>query len=52
MKNLFVRITKNLNPTAALESGLIAVGIGVAISAVIGQVGGDLKLLLASAAGF
>lgn len=52
MKSLFVRITKNLTSARALESGLIAVGIGVAISTVIGQVGGDLKLLLASAAGF
>jgi len=52
VKNLFVRITKNLNRASALESGLIAVGVGVAISTVIGQVGGDLKVLLASAAGF
>jgi Flp pilus assembly pilin Flp len=52
VKKLYVRITENLNRAGALESGLIAVGIGVAITTIVGQVGGDLKLLLASAAGF
>lgn len=49
MKNLFVRFTKNLSGVTAIESGLIAVGIGVAIMTVVGQVGTDLKMLLASA---
>ena len=43
MKNLFVRFVKNESGATAIEYGLIAAGISVAIIAVVNGVGGSLK---------
>jgi pilus assembly protein Flp/PilA len=42
MKNLIVRFVKNESGTTAIEYGLIAAGISVAIVAIVQVVGGDL----------
>ena len=48
MKNLFVRFAKDESGATAIEYGLIAAGIGVAIVTVVGQVGTDLNALFGS----
>jgi pilus assembly protein Flp/PilA len=45
MKNLFVRFAKDESGATAIEYGLIAAGIGVAIVTVVGQVGSQLNTL-------
>ena len=45
MKNLIVRFVKNESGATAIEYGLIAAGISVAIIAVVQTVGSDLKLV-------
>jgi pilus assembly protein Flp/PilA len=42
MKNLIVRFVKNESGATAIEYGLIAAGISVAIIAIVQTVGGDL----------
>jgi Flp pilus assembly protein, pilin Flp len=42
MKNLFVRFVKNESGATAIEYGLIAAGISVAIIAVVNLVGTNL----------
>ena len=42
MKNLIVRFVKNESGATAIEYGLIAAGISVAIVAIVQTVGGDL----------
>jgi pilus assembly protein Flp/PilA len=43
MKNLFVRFVKNESGATAIEYGLIAAGISVAIIAVVNGLGSQLK---------
>jgi len=45
MKNLFVRFVKNESGATAIEYGLIAAGISVAIITVVQTVGKDLVLV-------
>jgi pilus assembly protein Flp/PilA len=45
MKMLVVRFAKDDSGATAIEYGLIAAGIGVAIVTVLGQVGGQLNTL-------
>jgi len=45
MKNLVVRFVKDESGATAIEYGLIAAGIGVAIVTVVGGVGDELKVL-------
>ena len=45
MKTLVARFAKDESGATAIEYGLIAAGIGVAIVTVIGQVGGQLNTL-------
>ncbi len=45
MKNLVVRFVKDESGATAIEYGLIAAGIGVAIVTVVGGVGDELKTL-------
>jgi pilus assembly protein Flp/PilA len=45
MKTLVARFAKDESGATAVEYGLIAAGIGVAIVTVIGQVGGQLNTL-------
>ena len=44
MKNLFVRFVKNESGATAIEYGLIAAGISVAIIAVVNGLGSQLKV--------
>lgn len=48
MKNLFVRFAKDESGATAIEYGLIAAGIGVAIVTTVGTVGSDLNTLFTS----
>ena len=48
MKNLFMRFAKDESGATAIEYGLIAAGIGVAIVATVGTVGTDLNTLFGS----
>lgn len=48
MKTLFVRFVENESGATAIEYGLIAAGIGVAIVTVVGQVGDELVTLFES----
>jgi pilus assembly protein Flp/PilA len=50
MKALVARFAKDETGAAAIEYGLIAAGIGVAIASVVGQVGGQLNTLFNSVA--
>jgi pilus assembly protein Flp/PilA len=43
MKNLFVRFVKNESAATAIEYGLIAAGISVAIIAVVNGLGSSLN---------
>jgi pilus assembly protein Flp/PilA len=43
MKNLFVRFAKDESGATAIEYGLIAAGISVAIAVVVGTLGGNLE---------
>ena len=43
MKNLFVRFVKNESGATAIEYGLIAAGISVAIIAVVNGLGSNLN---------
>ena len=43
MKNLFVRFVKDNSGATAIEYGLIAAGISVAIIAVVNGLGSDLN---------
>jgi len=45
MKNLVMRFTKDESGATAIEYGLIAAGIGVAIVATVGGVGSQLNTL-------
>lgn len=45
MKNLVLRFAKNESGATAIEYGLIAAGIGVAIVTVVGQVGSELNTM-------
>lgn len=45
MKNLFARFAKDESGATAIEYGLIAAGIGVAIAATVDLVGGDLNTM-------
>lgn len=45
MKNLVMRFAKDESGATAIEYGLIAAGIGVAIATVVGTVGDDLNTL-------
>lgn len=45
MKNLFTRFTKDESGATAIEYGLIAAGIGVAIIVTVNTVGTDLSAL-------
>ncbi len=45
MKNLLVRFAKDESGATAIEYGLIAAGIGVAIVTVVGSVGDELNTL-------
>jgi len=44
MKNLFVRFVKNESGATAIEYGLIAAGIAVAIIAVVNGLGSQLNV--------
>jgi pilus assembly protein Flp/PilA len=48
MRNLVVRFLKNESGATAIEYGLIAAGIAVAIIAAVNSVGGSLKTTLNS----
>jgi pilus assembly protein Flp/PilA len=48
MKNLFVRFVKNESGTTAIEYGLIAAGISVAIIAVVNGLGTQLNTTFTS----
>jgi len=48
MKNLFMRFAKDESGATAIEYGLIAAGIGVAIVTTVGTVGTDLNTLFTS----
>jgi pilus assembly protein Flp/PilA len=48
MKNLFVRFVKNESGTTAIEYGLIAAGISVAIIAVVNGLGTKLNTTFTS----
>jgi pilus assembly protein Flp/PilA len=50
MRALVERFAKDETGAAAIEYGLIAAGIGVAIASVVGQVGGQLNTLFNSVA--
>lgn len=50
MKALVARFAKDESGATAIEYGLIAAGIGVAIATVVGQVGGQLNTLFNSVA--
>ena len=43
MKNLFVRFMKDVSGATAIEYGLIAAGIAVAIIAVVNSIGTNLN---------
>jgi pilus assembly protein Flp/PilA len=43
MKKLFVRFAKDESGATAIEYGLIAAGISVAIITIVGTLGGKLK---------
>ncbi len=45
MKNLVLRFVKDESGATAIEYGLIAAGIGVAIVTVVGGVGSELNTL-------
>lgn len=45
MKNLVLRFAKDESGATAIEYGLIAAGIGVAIVTTVGTVGSDLNTL-------
>jgi pilus assembly protein Flp/PilA len=45
MKNLVLRFTNDESGATAIEYGLIAAGIGVAIVSVVGGVGSELNTL-------
>lgn len=45
MKNLVLRFAKDESGATAIEYGLIAAGIGVAIVSVVGGVGSELNTL-------
>ena len=45
MKNLLMRFVKDESGATAIEYGLIAAGIGVAIVSVVGGVGSELNNL-------
>lgn len=45
MKNLVMRFVKDESGATAIEYGLIAAGIGVAIVTTVGTVGDDLNTL-------
>lgn len=45
MKNLVLRFAKDESGATAIEYGLIAAGIGVAIATIVGEVGVDLTSL-------
>lgn len=45
MKNFVVRFVKDESGATAIEYGLIAAGIGVAIVTVVGSVGDELNIL-------
>ncbi len=45
MQTLFARFAKDESGATAIEYGLIAAGIGVAIVATVGLVGGQLNTL-------
>jgi len=45
MKNLVLRFTKDESGATAIEYGLIAAGIGVAIATIVQGVGTDLNTL-------
>jgi len=47
MKNLFVRFVKNESGATAIEYGLIAAGISVAIIAVVNGLGANLTTTFA-----
>lgn len=49
MKNLFVRRAKENSGATIIEYGLIAAGVGVAITTVVDHVGADLNTLFMSA---
>lgn len=48
MKNLVLRFVKDESGATAIEYGLIAAGIGVAIVATVNGVGSDLNTLFES----
>ena len=48
MKTLFARFAKDDSGATAIEYGLIAAGISVAIFAAVGLVGGQLNTLFAT----
>ena len=48
MKNLFVRFVKNESGATAIEYGLIAAGISVAIIAVVNGLGSQLNVTFTS----
>lgn len=48
MKNLMKRFVKDESGATAIEYGLIAAGIGVAIVSVVGGVGSELNTLFTS----
>lgn len=48
MKNLVLRFAKDESGATAIEYGLIAAGIGVAIATVVDTVGTDLNTLFTS----
>ena len=45
MRNLFARFVRDESGATAIEYGLIAAGIGVAIVTAVGLVGGQLNTL-------
>ena len=48
MLDIFKRYAQEEDGATAIEYGLIATGIGVAIAATVGLIGGDLDAFLAS----
>jgi pilus assembly protein Flp/PilA len=51
MKNLFVRFVKDVSGATAIEYGLIAAGISVAIIAVVNGLGTKLNTTFSSISG-
>jgi pilus assembly protein Flp/PilA len=49
MKNLVLRLAKDVSGATAIEYGLIAAGIGLAIVSVLGGVGSELNTLFTTA---